>query len=124
MAPLPERTSTLPAAAAEKQAKELTQEREAETKAALEFVENQVCAAARPAGQEGGLGHAVTLRQALEAALLAPPLYVRGPATVTAYTAIYRPAESTVDYLWPGKRWRQSFDAFQPGSCEHDYGAP
>jgi tetratricopeptide (TPR) repeat protein len=42
---------------------------EAETKAVLEFVENRVFAAARPEGQEGGLGHAVTLRQAVESAL-------------------------------------------------------
>jgi serine/threonine protein kinase len=44
-------------------------EREAETKAVLDFVENQVFAAARPEGREGGLGHAVTLRRAVEAAL-------------------------------------------------------
>jgi tetratricopeptide (TPR) repeat protein len=43
--------------------------REAETKAVLEFVENRVFAAARPEGQYGGLGHAVTLRRAVEAAL-------------------------------------------------------
>jgi predicted choloylglycine hydrolase len=59
---------------------------------------------------------------ALAAALLTPPLYVRGPRVVTAYTAVYRPAEGRVDYLWPGKRWRQSFDAFAPGRYEHDYG--
>jgi serine/threonine protein kinase len=44
-------------------------EREAETKAVLEFVENRVFAAARPEGEAGGLGHAVTLRRAVEAAL-------------------------------------------------------
>src|SRR5262249_48093775 len=38
-------------------------------RAVLEFVENRVFAAARPEGQEGGLGRAVTLRQAVEAAL-------------------------------------------------------
>jgi hypothetical protein len=27
-----------------------------------------------------------------------------------------------VTYLWPGKRWRQGFDAFVPGQYEHDYG--
>jgi eukaryotic-like serine/threonine-protein kinase len=43
--------------------------REAEAKAALEFVDKYVFAAARPAGQEGGLGHDVTLRKAVEAAL-------------------------------------------------------
>ena len=43
--------------------------REAETKAVLDFVENKVFAAARPEGQEGGLGRDVTLRQAVEAAV-------------------------------------------------------
>jgi predicted choloylglycine hydrolase len=58
---------------------------------------------------------------ALTAALLAAPLYVRGPHVFTAYTAIYRPCHGTVDYVWPGKRWRQSFGAFAPGRYEHDY---
>jgi serine/threonine protein kinase/tetratricopeptide (TPR) repeat protein len=44
-------------------------EREAETKAVLDFVENRVFAAALPAGFNGGLGEAVTLRRAIEAAL-------------------------------------------------------
>ncbi len=35
----------------------------------LGFVEDKILAAARPKGQEGGLGHDVTLRKALEAAL-------------------------------------------------------
>jgi predicted choloylglycine hydrolase len=49
-------------------------------------------------------------------------LLVRGPGVFTAYTAIYRPGEGTVDYLWPGKCWRQGFNAFVPGRYEHDYG--
>jgi tetratricopeptide (TPR) repeat protein/tRNA A-37 threonylcarbamoyl transferase component Bud32 len=60
----------------ERAARELAQanekaaaEREAETKAVLEFVENRVFAAARPEGESGGLGHAVMLREAVEAAL-------------------------------------------------------
>jgi serine/threonine protein kinase/tetratricopeptide (TPR) repeat protein len=59
----------LTAAGAEKAAKELAQAREAETKAVLEFVEKRVFAAARPEGQAGGLGHKVSLRQLIEAAL-------------------------------------------------------
>ena len=59
--------------------------------------------------------------ETLTSAMLAPPLYVRGSQTVTAYTAVYRPLEGVVDYLWPGKRWRQGFEAFTPGSYEHDY---
>ena len=34
---------------------------------------------------------------ALAAALLAPPLYRRGPCVFTAYTAVYRPILGTVD---------------------------
>jgi serine/threonine protein kinase/tetratricopeptide (TPR) repeat protein len=43
--------------------------REAETKAALGFVEDKVFAAARPDGQEGGLGRNVTLEKAIESAV-------------------------------------------------------
>jgi serine/threonine protein kinase/tetratricopeptide (TPR) repeat protein len=43
--------------------------REAETKAVLGFVEDRIFAAARPVGQEMGLGLEVTLRRAIEAAL-------------------------------------------------------
>ena len=55
---------------AERQAKQDAEQREAETKAVLGFVENRIFAAARPEGQAGGLGHDVTLRRAIEAALL------------------------------------------------------
>ena len=43
--------------------------REEETRAVLDFVENRILAAARPENQAGGLGHQVTLRRAIEAAL-------------------------------------------------------
>jgi tetratricopeptide (TPR) repeat protein len=59
----------LGSAAAEKAAKESAQQSEAETKAVLNFVENNILAAARPEGQDGGLGNNVTLRRAIEAAL-------------------------------------------------------
>jgi tetratricopeptide (TPR) repeat protein len=59
----------LAAAAAETASKETAQAREAETKAVLEFMQNRVLAAARPEGQDGGLGREVTLRRALEAAM-------------------------------------------------------
>jgi eukaryotic-like serine/threonine-protein kinase len=45
------------------------QRKEAETEAVLNFVENQIIAAARPTGQFGGQGRAVTLREALVKAL-------------------------------------------------------
>ena len=57
------------AASAEKAARAAADEREAETRAVLNFVENQVFAAARPEGQQGGLGRDVTLRQAIQGAL-------------------------------------------------------
>jgi hypothetical protein len=40
----------------------------------------------------------------------------------TIYTAVYRPAELRVDYLWPGKRWTQRVAHFEPGEYTHDYG--
>jgi serine/threonine-protein kinase len=59
----------LAAVAAEKQAKETADAKEAETRAVLNFVETKVIAAARPKGLNGGLGPGVTVRTALEAAL-------------------------------------------------------
>jgi serine/threonine protein kinase/tetratricopeptide (TPR) repeat protein len=60
---------TAKALAAEAEQRRVAEEREAETRAVLDFVEGRVFAAARPEGQEGGLGHDVSLRQAVEAAL-------------------------------------------------------
>jgi serine/threonine protein kinase/tetratricopeptide (TPR) repeat protein len=62
--------SAIIAAAAEKRAKESAEAQVAETRAVLDFVEKNVFAAARPEGQAGGLGRDVTLRQAIESALL------------------------------------------------------
>ncbi len=59
----------LAATEAERKAKETAVAREAETQAVLDFVENKVFAAARPEGQDGGLGQDVMLRRAIEAAL-------------------------------------------------------
>ena len=53
----------------EKKAKEEAISREAESKAVLGFVEDHIFAAARPEGQEGGLGRDVTLRKAIESAI-------------------------------------------------------
>jgi eukaryotic-like serine/threonine-protein kinase len=63
------RVRAVAAVEAERLAKETAQEREAEIKAVLDFVENKVFAAARPEAQDGGLGQDVMLRQAIEAAL-------------------------------------------------------
>lgn len=51
-----------------------------------------------------------------------PPLYSRRAGFTTVYTAVYLPTEGRVDYLWPGKRWSQSFDRFVPAEYTHDYG--
>ncbi len=64
---------------------------------------------------------AMTL-EGLIAEFLETPLYSRKRGFTTAYTAVYRPAAGVVDYLWPGKTWRQSFDRFEPGEYTHDYG--
>jgi eukaryotic-like serine/threonine-protein kinase len=55
-------------ASAQSAAKE-ARAREAESKAVVSFVENQVFAAARPTGQEGGLGRDVTMEKAIESAV-------------------------------------------------------
>ena len=82
------------------------------------------------------LAHSVRRQQALLAALddpamtladltarfLEPPIYSRRAVSTTAYTAVYRPAEGCVDYLWPGETRRQSFDRFLRGDYLHDYG--
>ncbi len=63
-----------------------------------------------------------TTLDSLTAGFLDPPLYSRRAGFTTVYTAVYRPAEGRVDYLWPGKTWRQGFDRFDTGSYVHDYG--
>jgi serine/threonine protein kinase/tetratricopeptide (TPR) repeat protein len=50
-------------------ARDAAQEREAETKAVLDFVESKVLAAARPKEEAGGLGYDVKLADAVKAAL-------------------------------------------------------
>ena len=62
-----------------------------------------------------------TLDRLIES-LLEPPLYSRWIGSPTVYTAVYRPAEGRVDYLWPGKSWCQRIDRFEPGEYTHDYG--
>jgi predicted choloylglycine hydrolase len=54
--------------------------------------------------------------------LLIPPLYSRRIGSPTVYTAVYRPTEGEVDYLWPGAFWRQSINQFEAGAYMHDYG--
>jgi predicted choloylglycine hydrolase len=68
------------------------------------------------------LGEPSMSLEALTSRFLEEPLYSRQPRSPTVYTAVYRPAEGRVDYLWPGKSWCQRFDHFNPGEYEHDYG--
>jgi len=53
---------------------------------------------------------------------LEPPLYSRRIGSTTVYTAVYRPNEGRVDYLWPGKTWCQRVGRFESGEYTHDYG--
>ena len=59
----------------------------------------------------------------LVATFLAAPIYSRSALSPTVYSAVYRPADLTVDYLWPGKVMSQRIGAFEPGQYTHDYGA-
>lgn len=54
--------------------------------------------------------------------LLQPPLYSGRGSYPTLYTAVYRPAEGRVNYIWPGKNWYQSFEDFRVGEYTHRYG--
>jgi serine/threonine protein kinase/tetratricopeptide (TPR) repeat protein len=63
------KNNVLAAAAAETQARLKADASEAETRAVLDFLETRIMAAARPEGRQGGLGHDVPLRLALETAL-------------------------------------------------------
>jgi predicted choloylglycine hydrolase len=63
----------------------------------------------------------MTLDRLIERFLDAP-LYSRRRAFPTAYTAVYRPAEGRVDYLWPGRIVTQRIGAFEEGEYTHDYG--
>lgn len=58
----------------------------------------------------------------LTASFLLAPLYSRKQKSPTVYSAVYRPAERRVDYLWPGKRWTQRIGQFEAGEYTHDYG--
>jgi predicted choloylglycine hydrolase len=63
----------------------------------------------------------MTLERLIES-FLKPPLYSRRQAFPTVYTAVYRPAEGRVDYLWPGKVVTQRIGNFEEGEYTHDYG--
>jgi predicted choloylglycine hydrolase len=58
----------------------------------------------------------------LAATFLTAPIYSRDAAAPTVYSAVYRPAELRVDYLWPGKVMTQRIGEFEAGEYIHDYG--
>ncbi len=66
---LEQRHAAQTAAAAEKAAREDADTRQVETAATLDFVRKYIFAAARPEGQQAGLGKDVSLRQAIDSAL-------------------------------------------------------
>ncbi|MBI3453144.1 MAG: hypothetical protein HY057_10045, partial [Rhodospirillales bacterium] len=53
----------------------------------------------------------------LTACFLRPPLYTTayGRRFGTVYTAVYRPQDGQVRYLWPDGHWDQSLAAFTEG---------
>lgn len=63
----------------------------------------------------------LTLDRLVES-FLASPLYSRWFGFPTVYTAVYRPTEQQVDYLWPGRTVCQHIHRFEPCEYAHDYG--
>lgn len=58
----------------------------------------------------------------LTTSFLRAPIYRRNQRSLTVYSAVYRPAELRVDYLWPGKCWTQRVGHFETGEYTHEYG--
>lgn len=63
-----------------------------------------------------------TLAKVIET-FLTPPIYSRAASSPTVYSAVYRPAALTVDYVWPGNVMTQRIGSFEPGQYVHNYGA-
>jgi predicted choloylglycine hydrolase len=63
-----------------------------------------------------------TLPELVEA-FLTEPIYSRRAVSPTVYSAVYRPAALSVDYLWPGNIMTQRIGSFRTGQYVHDYGA-
>ena len=63
----------------------------------------------------------MTLERLIERFFVSP-LFSRRSGFPTVYTAVYRPAERRVDYLWHGKTVGQRIGAYEPGEYTHDYG--
>ena len=56
------------------------------------------------------------------AVFLTAPLYSRAARSPTVYSAVYRPADLQVGYLWPGRVMTQRIGGFEPVEYVHDYG--
>ncbi len=66
-------------------------------------------------------GSGATLAKLTET-FLSAPIYSRDASSPTVYSAVYRPAALTVDYVWPGNVMTQRIGSFRPGQYVHDYG--
>jgi predicted choloylglycine hydrolase len=55
-------------------------------------------------------------------AFLTEPIYSRRAASPTVYSAVYRPADLSVDYVWPGNTMTQRIGSFETGQYVHEYG--
>lgn len=55
---------------------------------------------------------------------LAAPIYSLEASSPTVYSAVYRPAARTVDYVWPGHVMTQRIGSFEPAEYLHDFGVP
>jgi predicted choloylglycine hydrolase len=71
---------------------------------------------------QAALNDSRTTLETLAENFLRPPLYSRRAAFTTVYTAIYRPAEGRIEYIWPGKRLTQPIGRFETREYTHDYG--
>ncbi len=104
-------------AAAEQQARREAQARQAEINAVLTFVVNKVFAAARPIGVEGGLGHDVTLREAVESAVPYVEMSFRDQPLVEARLRLTLGVSFT--YLGDAKRAAEQFEAARALFARH-----
>lgn len=67
-------------------------------------------------------GSGATLAKLTETFLTAP-IYSGDASSPTVYSAVYRPADLTVDYVWPGNVMTQRIGSFELGQYVDDYGA-
>ncbi|MEQ9331719.1 C45 family autoproteolytic acyltransferase/hydolase [Thalassobaculum sp.] len=71
---------------------------------------------------QAALADPATTLSTLVGRFLERPVYSRAARSPTAYTAVYRPAEARVDFIWPGTIRDQRFERFDEGEYDHDFG--